>query len=69
MPRPTESEKKAKNTEETMNATITGSDGVERAVEIIAKTKPNQNGGYDTEIHVPKGHVGVRRINPGGIPS
>jgi hypothetical protein len=68
MVKPTEQEKKDKNTEHKGTAKITTADGTEKDVDIVTKTKPNNQGGYDTEIHVPVGHVGVRRVNPGGQP-
>jgi hypothetical protein len=41
-------------------------DGKEHDVEVVAKTKPNAQGGYDTEIHVPTGVIGIRPQKPGG---
>ena len=58
MAKPTEKEKKEKETEYTEKGKYKIGDK-EYEVDITAKTKPNNQGGYDTEMHVPVGHLGV----------
>jgi hypothetical protein len=58
MPKPTEQEKKDGNTEhKQMGKYMVG--GKEFDIEITAKTTPNAQGGYDTEMHVPVGRIGA----------
>jgi hypothetical protein len=65
MPKPTEKEKKEKKTEYRQMGKYKVGDK-EYDVEIIAKTTPNAQGGYDTEMHVPVGRLGVTSQKPGG---
>jgi len=55
--RPTEAQKKAAPTEhKTVGTFKTAGGHPDRKVDVIAKTKPNAQGGYDTTLHmgVPK---------------
>ena len=55
--KPTEEEKKAAPTEhKTTGVFKTAGDHPDRSVDVVAKTTPNANGGYDTvlEMGIPK---------------
>jgi len=55
--KPTEQEKKDKKTEHKTTGTFKTAEGhPDRTVDVVAKTTPNANGGYDTvlEMGVPK---------------
>ena len=62
---PTEAEKRAGNTEHTKSAQMHTASGV-KDIEIITKTQPNASGGYDTQVHMPVGAIGIRPNKPGG---
>ena len=65
MPRPTDAQRRANPQEEKIQGKYRVC-GKEYDIEITAKTKPNAAGGWDTEMHVPVGRIGIRPNKPGG---
>jgi len=58
---PTEAQKRAGNTEHKSIGKYNGRD-----VEMISRTQPNAAGGWDTQVHVPVGHLAATAKKPGG---